>query len=208
MHTKLVVWSVDIGSVSKNHLGWCRAVSAQDFNVGTEIMKLAIGIAEDLSAGWQVALGFECPLFVPVAKDPENLTKARQGEKDRAWSAGAGSSVLATGLVESVWIFEKIREHTQVNISPTFTWSCITSGQCNLFVWEALISKSSKGASHCDDARIAAQAFWSEYPAIEKANAVTALNPYSLAGAALLRAQLSSDIKLLSTPCVVIARHK
>lgn len=86
----LVVWSVDIGSVSQNHLGWCRAATAQNFQSGTEIIKLADDVARDLSAGRQVALGFECPLFVPISKNPVDLTKARQGEKDRAWSAGAG----------------------------------------------------------------------------------------------------------------------
>jgi hypothetical protein len=37
-------------------------------------------IAADLNAGHHVALGFECPLFVPVSEDPNGLTSARPGE--------------------------------------------------------------------------------------------------------------------------------
>lgn len=200
----LVVWSVDIGSVLHHHLGWCRAVTAQNFQTGTEIIELANGVARDLSVGRQVALGLECPLFVPITKNPLDLTKARPGEKDRPWSAGAGSGALATGLTECVWIFEKIREQVTVVINPTFNWKAFDSHQYNLFVWEALISKNSKGNSHMEDARIAAQAFWLNYPKIEEANAVIAPNPYSLAGAAFLRAGLSNDLQFLFEPCIVI----
>lgn len=90
-------------------------------------------------------------------------------------------------------------------VQPTLNWKIFASNQCNLFVWEALISKTSKGDTHMDDARIAAQAFWSKYPKIEEANAVIASNPYSLAGAAFLRAGLSNDLKFLFEPCIVIA---
>jgi hypothetical protein len=65
---------------------------------GRDISVFAEGIAKDLSAGYAVALGFECPLFVPVAKAPEHLTKGRAGEGNRPWSAGAGVAVLASGL--------------------------------------------------------------------------------------------------------------
>jgi hypothetical protein len=43
------------------------------------------------------------------------------------------------------------------------------------------------------------------YPNIEAANAVTAVKPFSLVGAGLLRARLSTDIELVFKPCVVIA---
>lgn len=56
--------------------------------------------------------------------------------------------------------------------------------------------------SHCDDARIAAEAFWAAYPRV--VTAVTAPQPFSLVGAALLRAGLTGDVAVLSQPVVVI----
>jgi hypothetical protein len=64
-------------------------------------------------AMFPVALGFECPLFVPLNLQPEALTTARSGEGSRPWSAGAGCGALATGLVQVAWILRKIRQELQ-----------------------------------------------------------------------------------------------
>jgi hypothetical protein len=203
MKSTLVVWAVDVGSVRKKRLGWC-AVSQEKHQVGKEIEELVEGIVEDLSSSRKVVLGFECPLFVPVSDDPQKLTSARKGEGRYPWSAGAGSSVLTTGLTMCVWIFKEIRRRTRVSIRPTVDWTEFTSCQANLFIWEAFVSKSSKTGSHRGDAQVAARTFWSRYPDIIEANAITAEKPYSLVGAALLRAGLTDDLSVLSKPCVVI----
>ena len=203
-----VVWVADVGSVAKNRFGWCRAPSRQerDWSVGPRIDAFAQGIADDLSRGDKVALGFECPLFVPVAKadQPEELTSAREGDDGRAWSAAWGTTVLAVGLAECVWVFERIRELARQPVQCTFDWDEFTSGEANLFIWEAFVSKGKKGASHVDDARIAAREFWSNHPRISEANAVNAHDPYSLAGAGLLRSGLTRDLRVLFRPCIVI----
>jgi hypothetical protein len=203
----LIVWVADVGSVSQGNFGWCRAVSQQqsvDVTGGTDILGFAKGIAKDLSAGKKIALGFECPLFVPVTDDPQLLTKARPGEANRSWSAAAGLRVLAVGLTECVWVFVKIYQLAQVPVQPTVDWTLFISQEANLFIWEAFVSKESKGTSHEHDAEIAARTFWSKYPKIIEANAVTAQNPYSLVGSALLRAGLTTDLSMLSRPCIVI----
>lgn len=41
---------------------------------------LALAVASDLREGKAVAMGFECPLFVPLADLPVDLTRARPGE--------------------------------------------------------------------------------------------------------------------------------
>ena len=105
----IVVWAADIGSVAQNNFGWCRADSQLKQTSGSNIADAVAGIAQDLSDGKQVALGFECPLFVPITTNPQDLTKSRQGEGSRPWSAGAGSGALATGLTECVWMFEQIK---------------------------------------------------------------------------------------------------
>lgn len=206
--TNIVVWAADVGSISKRNFGWCRDDNNSQTLTGQDIAEFARGIADDLSTGKRIALGFECPLFVPIADAPDDLTKARDGEKNRAWSAGAGSGALATGLTECVWIFERIRELARTDIRPTFEWEVFASGNANLLVWEALVTRSDKGRSHIDDARIAVRAFWTHFPNIESANSVTAVNAYSLAGAGLIRAKLSTDISLLFQPCIVLAAGK
>lgn len=203
----LVVWCADIGSVKNKKFGWCRGIEdkeGSDFKEGTDIIEFCLGIAKDLSDGKKVAIGFECPLFVPIADNPILLTSARQGEGDRAWSAGAGCGALATGLTECVFILQEIRKATNIKIEPTFNWDDFINGSSNLFIWEAFVTKSSKVLTHSGDAKVAIEAFMRQYPNLVEANAVTAVNPYNLVAAALLRTGITSDIGMLSEPCIVI----
>lgn len=182
------------------------AISPSQSEVGQDIEQFVENIATDLSDGLKVALGFECPLFVPVTDDPKSLSRACQGEKNRPWSAGAGSSSLATGLTICAWVFDRLPKLTQTPIRPTFDWASLTSTEANLFVWEAFVSGKAKASSrdHREDARIAAEAFWARYPHMAEATEVRAENLYSLVGAALLRAGLAQDLSILSEPCIVI----
>jgi hypothetical protein len=200
---KPVVWVADIGAVLNNHFGWCRNYGTS-WRSGRDIREFAKGIGEDLSDRRAVALGFECPLFVPIAEAPECLTRARQGEGRHAWSAGPGASALTTGLVECVWVFEQIRKDATVAVSPTFDWQKFLDGRANLFIWEAFVTGGAKGNTDSDDAKIAARAFRKCHPAIDTANCVSAVQPFSLVAAGLLRARLSDDTQLLFDPCIVI----
>ncbi len=201
---KPIVWVADIGSIQRQRFGWCRNDRIIS-RTGTDIAEFAEGIAKDLSDNQSVAVGFECPLFVPIADSPQHLTKARHGEGNRPWCAGAGSGALTIGLTECVWVFEKINALVGVVVHPTFDWQAFAQGRANLFIWEAMVSRAAKGKSHSDDAEIAAQSFWQHYPAIGGASSVTATRPYSLVGAGLLRGHLSTDLQLLFEPCIVIA---
>lgn len=208
MNQSLVIHCADIGSVAKNKFGWARCISAgRDLVVtgGHDIRDLVISVVRDLNAGSSVALGFECPLYVPISEDPHGLTSARQGEGSRAWSAQAGATVLAVGLTETVWILTKIRQSLHSDVSPLLDWQAFRSTQTgSLFLWEAFVTSKSKGKSHQDDASIAVRAFAAAYPGIDAVNAVKADNVHSLIGAALLRTGWSNDLNLLTQPCVVI----
>src|SRR5438132_295798 len=103
----LNIYCADIGSVSKCNFGW---YGDRDGSGGSDIGELADRVARDLQDQRPVALGFECPLFVPVVADPQSLGCGRLGEGSRSWSAGAGAGVLATGLVQVVWLLQQIRE--------------------------------------------------------------------------------------------------
>lgn len=202
----LVIWCADIGSIKKKNFGWCRAelVEKNSFSTGTSIQEFAIGIAKDLSSGYKVALGFECPLFLPIPEEPLYLTSARKGEGDRPWSAGAGCGALATGLTETTWILSRIKELVKKEIKVTLSWDGFIDENFNLFIWEAFVSKGSKSTTHTGDAEVAVKTFVNEYPNIVQSNAVTAENPYNLVAAALLRTGISKDVNILSQPCIVI----
>jgi len=202
-----VVWIADIGSVKQGHFAWCRMTHAKVHRSERDILQFATGIGEDLAGGSKVALGFECPLFVPVTDDPQHLTSPREGDQGRPWSAGPGPAALACGLAECVWVFDKIHQlilGRGVRVHPTFDWQRFVIGDANLFVWEAFVTGAAKGQSDQNDAEIAAANFWSRYPDIIKANAVRAHNPFSLVAAALLRSGLSKDLSMLRQPCIVI----
>jgi hypothetical protein len=200
----LIVWAADIGSVVRGRFAWCRMESEGVVTSGSDILALAEGVADDLAASRQVALGFECPLYVPVAREPEALSRGREVDGNRPWSASVGSTVLALGLVETAWVFSRLAEVTTVPVLPTFRWTEFTAGRANLFIWEAFVTGSAKGASHEDDAKIAAASFWQRYPDIEEADGQRDDRPLSMAGAALLHSGLVTDIALLSEACVVI----
>lgn len=201
--SEIVVWAVDIGSVMMNRFGWCRR-DGQAQKSGHDIHDLVLGVVADLAQGKRVALGFECPLFVPITDDPKFLTRARVGEGARAWCAGAGSGALATGLSETVWVLERIRRIVTKPVIPTLDWMTFRGGHANLFLWEAFVTGAAKGETHLNDAEIAALMFWQNLDDVPRANAVKAEAPYSLIGAALLRAGLTTDLAVLFEPCVVI----
>lgn len=154
--------------------------------------------------GLRVALGFECPLFVPVPRESIRLGKARVGEGTRAWSAGAGTGSLATGLVQAVWVLREIRNIMQTEYPIFVNWGSFAQGESGLF-WEAFVSGPGKREGHVKDAEAALDAFLAALPDPSVANAVSCEEEvYSLAGAAALRAGWSSEIALLSEPCLVI----
>ena len=202
----IIIWCADIGSIKNNKFGWCRGIigAKDDFIMGNSIQDFADGIAKDVSNGYKVALGLECPLFVPITENPLNLTNARIGEGDRPWSAGAGCGALATGLTETAWILGRIKELAEVDIKVTFDWNEFINKSLNLFIWEAFVSKESKAQTHSGDAEVAVKTFIKEYPDVVQANAVTAENPYNLVAAALLRTGISDNLSILSESCIVI----
>jgi hypothetical protein len=201
----IVVWVADVGSIKKKKFGWCKSTSPKGPTMkGTDIVQFVNGIANDISEGKRIALGFECPLFVPITDNPIELSSSRMGEGDRAWSATAGSGALAVGLTETVWVFEQLKKFSRRQIVPSFNWDSFMTGQGNLYIWEAFVTKEAKGLSHCGDAEVAASTFWDKFPDITGANSVKAENPFSLAGAALLRAGITTDLNFLLTPLVVI----
>lgn len=196
-----VVYAVDVGSVKQGNFAWASSARPGDRHMET----LIAAINADLAASRAVALGFESPLWIPIADDPDQLTCARRGEGNRPWSAGAGCGALATGLAQSTWVLGRLRR-----ASPTATayldWSSFANAEGpRLLLWEAFVSGKTKGVDHEHDAAIAVDAF---VQALPDPTAKVALTPdrnvHSLIGAAMLRTEWTSDSAILSTPCLVI----
>ena len=66
---QLAICCADIGSVQQGNFGWASlpAVAAADH---ASPRSLAEFVSTRLRANQRVALGFECPLWVPIADEP------------------------------------------------------------------------------------------------------------------------------------------
>ncbi len=204
---KPLIYCADIGSIPRGRFGWARAdadeSAVETHRGGTEIVELVEEVLEDLEARRPVALGFECPLFVPVPHEPLRLGMARPGESNRSWSAGAGAGALATGMVEVAWTLKELsRRRPETRFY--FDWAEFAEAGRGVFLWEAFVTERAKAATHVDDAAVAVVAFREGLPDPTVANAVTAERPLSVIGAALLWSGSSDDVDLLQRPCLVI----
>jgi hypothetical protein len=204
---RLAVYCADVGSIKQGNFGWAReevpGSEIEHHRGGTEIVELVDAVADDLGAGVPVALGFECPLFVPVPEDPFRLGAARPGEGTRPWSAGAGTGALTTGLVQAAWVLAELRKR-RPDDQVRFNWAEFTASGAGLFLWEAFVTDKAKAATHVDDATIAVACFTAAQPDPTSASVVTAERPLSLVGAAALWAGWSDDLQLVRVPCLVL----
>jgi len=204
------VYCADIGSIARGHFAWCGRVpsrrrGASERVSGRDIGALVEAVATHLRSGQPAALGFECPLFVPIPPDSESLGRARMGESSRSWSAAAGAAALATGLVQVVWVLREIRRSAGAS-SVFLDWPKFKRSGQGLFLWEAFVSGEAKRDSHVADAKAGLRAFEKAVKESSPDSAVTLpvdTQAYSLLGAAVIRAGWSSDVKLLSEPCLV-----
>ena len=213
--TRLAVACADIGSIKKQNFGWASLCGDREGS-GNSIHKLAHEIAAFLAEGHKVALGFECPLWVPVPEDPARLTAGRAVDGNRPWSAGAGTGVLATGLTETAWILREIhRQLTDDGISPPqafLGWSKFADANTGLFLWEAFVTGDAKAANsdastdvHAADAMIACKEFVARLPNLTSKDLSESSHPVrSLIGAALLWSDWSRDLSLLRDKCLVV----
>lgn len=201
--THLLVACADIGSVRAGRFGWAARDHAGAWHDGSEPGGLADLVAASLHRTERIALGFECPLFVPVPQDPSRLTSARTGEGNRPWSAGAGASALATGLTEVVWILRRIRSLAW-GAEGFLAWDELDTSQSGVLFWEAFVTAGSKGATHRADARIAVEAFNARLDYGPPESDVSCEHPHSLIGAAMLSTGWSTHLSVLSQPSIVI----
>jgi hypothetical protein len=192
----------DVGSIPRGNFGWAGLVRGECVR-GQNIALLALLVAQQLVAGRRVALGFEAPLFIPLPVEPELLGKARAGEP-LAWSATAGASALATALPQVPWVLARVRQAINRPLPAYLAWAPFVEAPYGLLLWEACVSGPCKTGTHCGDAELAVRTFEAALPDPSCSSLVRADAVVSLVGAALVQTGWSSDVAMLSTPCLVL----
>lgn len=216
---RIHVFGVDVGSVRRRGgFSWSTADALQRGQ--DDPSQLGDVVVAALNRGDRVALVFECPLSVPVPQPSgagwADLGRARTGEGNRSWSAGAGTGALATGLVQLTWLLHYLRHHAAGEVRVTTQVAALLSGQANLIVAEAMVTSDGKpepvdGLQDHADALAAARRFEELLEAAthgEGANDVTCdpQQPLNLAATAALHAgilinadELQQDVLVAKT---------
>jgi hypothetical protein len=202
------IYAVDCGNPRKGNFAWTTVLPDGSPQGSADIDCLVEYLVRDLNSGYSVALGFEAPLFVPVPEDADFIGRARQGEGNRPFSAGAGCGALVVGLQEVAWVLRAIRNQLEKERSVCFSTSLADwpppEGSQTLFLWEAFVSGDAHSSEHVRDAATAAVEFLAQEHTLANANAVTAQCPLSLVHAAALWSGWSGDTDSLRTPALVI----
>jgi hypothetical protein len=180
----ITIFAVDVGS--PKNFAWVCDAGLQ----GKDGDTLTAAITKSFATGQRIALGFECPLFIPVPRHWDGIGKARVGEGNRSWSAGGGATVTTYGLHEVAWILARLRETGNAKVPIFFSpeaW--LLSNEPGLLLWEAFVTGSDKGRDHVDDAQRACRAFlqlmkrkaWDEASQVTVGSEAQSLNLAALA---------------------------
>jgi hypothetical protein len=144
------VVAVDVGSVRPpSKFAWAAfdAAGRDLVNSGTDPESAVPAVVPGLLVGAQAALLLEAPMSVPVPGDQPDawhgLGKARRGERNRSWSAGAGAGALATGLAQGAWMLRQIAV-TVPGLAATTQPGIWRRGGAQLLLAEAFITASGK----------------------------------------------------------------
>ncbi len=183
-----------------------RALAGLNVKAGTSIDALVALMADDLHAGRPVSLGIEAPLFLPVPRTTDGLSRGRDGEGGRSCFAPSGGYVSTLGLHELAYLLARLKERVP-DLAATLDWTTWRLGSCVL-VWEAFVSKAAHTTTgnHAEDAATAAVMFLDELDRGMTSD-VTVRPPrevFSLAGAALLWTGLAKTLDELRRPTLVL----
>jgi len=216
-----VIYACDVGSTrtdgkrrAGSGFGWACVSSdpeAVDADHGS-IEAMADTIGRDLHQGRSVALGFECPLFIPLPRAAAHLCTGRTGEGNRSFAAPAGLAVTTLGLQQATWLLKQLagyRGSVHFTLDPR-DWP--PGERQVLFCWEAFVSGKAHSDTHTGDALTAVRAFSqiADLAAVQDVEVhpknVDPANVelLSLIGMAAVWSGWSTDMADLRRPCVVI----
>lgn len=212
-----VVACLDVGSPKNGNVGWA-VLEKRARTLGSDLEGFIDALAPHLASERSIALGFECPLYVPKRADVSLMTACRPGEVGLNWCGGPGGSVLATGLVQVNWVLTQLARRSPHARGST-RWSEFFSGQCQLYVWEAYITSRSGVeipaedlggiSSHQGDALCGALAFQQVVVREDTFPSDFKHEPaLSLIGMNLVESGWSTDVTLMSEGCAVLKVRK
>jgi hypothetical protein len=199
----IAVGVIDIGSPKSGKLGWAVLAPDGPATTGGDLDEFIAEMAR-LGAQGPLAIGFEAPLFVPLRDKARATLLARSGEGSRSWSAGAGATVTTIALGIVAYTLAKLRVLMPEAVAAT-DWLQFPERPGQMLFFEAFVSGAAKGVDHAHDALIAAEAARELLRSgLVCRSAIEESQVFSLLGAALLRTGWSTDLRLLSTPCMVV----
>lgn len=210
------VVGVDVGSVTLGRFAWAAldAPALRPAGQGVDPESAVQALIPCLASGGRAALVLEAPMSVPVpatdrADGWEALGRARTGEGNRPWSAGAGAGVLATGLAQAAWLLARLADTVPGTTVTTRPERWAAQHGPKLLLAEALVSGPGKpaptaGGRHAADAEAAARALAERLPEFSLlASDVRCAphRPFNLlaaaamwAGLSILRDELHTDV--------------
>ncbi|WP_312136496.1 hypothetical protein [Brevundimonas sp.] len=199
----IVIGVIDVGSPKSGKLGWAIMVPNTPPVLGKDLDTF-IDTMSMLGADWPLAIGFEAPLFIPLQQEALKILSARKGEGSRPWSAGAGAAVTTAALAVMTYTLAGLRKGL-TRATATTDVNALPERPGDTFFFEAFVTATSKGESHADDALIAAR----EMHALMTSgrtfrSVIDEPEVFSLLGASLLRTNWTSNLAVLSTPCLVV----
>jgi hypothetical protein len=218
-----LVVAADVGSI-RGKFAWAAAMvpagRPQSPAGGTTPIEMLPPIAAAIEDGLRVAVGWEAPMMLPVP-DTESwleLGRARIGEGNRSWSAGAGTGALATGLVQVAWFCRALAQSM-----PDLRTTCDPQKwreRGGLLLWEAFVSGHGKPtpmaieladalpSQHETDAAAAVAAFTEalkQDPALARSHVTTGNHrPLSLLAFAAHSGGLAIDAEEMTQSVLVI----
>ncbi len=202
----VVVAVLDVGSAART--GWWRSPFDGPPTEGRHVDALCSELIRDLGGGGAVALGFEAPLWMPYAHKAARLGKARPDEHP-SWSAGAGATVLASGIQQMTYVLHRLAAETNEHPpAATLNPAELRSGDAQLLIWEAFVSGRAKDRSaaepHISDARAAGQEFVRRWQSDSIRSDLGDADAISLAGLALVLSGLRTDLGVLAIAPIVV----
>jgi len=199
----IVIGVIDVGSPKRGKHGWAilapntPPVLGKDLDAFIDTMTL-------LGADWPLAIGFEAPLFIPSQREAMEVLSARRGEGSRSWSASAGAAVTTAALGVMTYTLAGLRKGL-TKATATTDVNALPEHPGDTFFFEAFVTSASKGESHADDALIAAREMHALMISGQTfRSAIDETEVFSLLGASLLRTNWTSNLAVLSTPCLVV----
>jgi hypothetical protein len=147
---RIRVAAVDVGSVrSPSKFAWaaCDAPRRNLIEHGADPEVAVSALVSGLMEGGQAAVLLEAPMAVPVPGSKpgawRGLGKARAGEGNRPWSAGAGTGALATGLAQGAWMLRQLAAAVP-KLTATTQPESWRRGGAQLLLAEAFITAAGK----------------------------------------------------------------